>query len=154
MNRVKRSEVTTAKTGNIVSIDVLSESLSLLFILFGNRVIELVIFLELIHDRLVLKTSNLVERISILSQNENKSNIGRLLQEILNKNNSEREVSDNQTVAMSFPLKQARENFEKSYLLNQLRRNKGNISKTAEFIGMERSALHRKLKSLGIKGIN
>jgi two-component system nitrogen regulation response regulator NtrX len=55
---------------------------------------------------------------------------------------------------MSYPLKQARENFEKYYLLNQLKKNKGNISKTAEFIGMERSALHRKLKSLGIKGIN
>jgi two-component system nitrogen regulation response regulator NtrX len=55
---------------------------------------------------------------------------------------------------MSYPLKQARENFEKHYLLNQLKKNKGNISKTAEFIGMERSALHRKLKSLGIKGIN
>ena len=55
---------------------------------------------------------------------------------------------------MSFPLKQARENFEKNYLLTQLKKNKGNISKTAEFIGMERSALHRKLKSLGIKGIN
>ena len=39
-------------------------------------------------------------------------------------------------------------------LNNQLKKNKGNISKTAEFIGMERSALHRKLKSLGIKGIN
>ena len=37
---------------------------------------------------------------------------------------------------------------------NQLKKNKGNVSKTAEFIGMERSALHRKLKSLGIKGIN
>ena len=44
--------------------------------------------------------------------------------------------------------------FEKNYLLTQLKKNKGNISKTAEFIGMERSALHRKLKSLGIKGIN
>ena len=58
------------------------------------------------------------------------------------------------TVSLSFPLKQARENFEKSYLLNQLKKNKGNVSKTAEFIGMERSAPHRKLKSLGIKGIN
>ena len=57
-------------------------------------------------------------------------------------------------ISMSYPLKQARENFEKHYLLNQLKKNKGNISKTAEFIGMERSALHRKLKSLGIKGIN
>jgi len=39
-------------------------------------------------------------------------------------------------------------------LASQLKRNKGNISKTAEFVGMERSALHRKLKSLGIKGFN
>ena len=100
----------------------------------------------------VRELRNLVERISILSQNENKSNITRLLHEILNKNSSQN-LSD-PTVSMSYPLKQARENFEKNYLLNQLRKNKGNISKTAEFIGMERSALHRKLKSLGIKGIN
>ena len=100
----------------------------------------------------VRELRNLVERISILSQNENKSNITRLLHEILNKNSSQN-ISD-PTVSMSYPLKQARENFEKNYLLNQLRKNKGNISKTAEFIGMERSALHRKLKSLGIKGIN
>ena len=55
---------------------------------------------------------------------------------------------------MSFPLKEAREEFEKRYLSNQLKKNHGNISKTADQIGMERSALHRKLKSLGIKGIN
>ena len=60
----------------------------------------------------------------------------------------------NPNISLSYPLKQARENFEKNYLLSQLKKNKGNISKTAEFIGMERSALHRKLKSLGIKGIN
>ncbi len=100
----------------------------------------------------VRELRNLVERVSILSQNENKSKIGRLLHEILNKKSSE-EV-DNPNVSLTFPLKQARENFEKTYLLNQLKKNKGNISKTAEFIGMERSALHRKLKSLGIKGIN
>ena len=100
----------------------------------------------------VRELRNLVERISILSQNENKSNITRLLNEILNKNSSQN-IND-PTVSMSYPLKQARENFEKNYLLNQLKKNKGNISKTAEFIGMERSALHRKLKSLGIKGIN
>jgi len=100
----------------------------------------------------VRELRNLVERVSILSQNENKSNIGRLLHEILSKNSSE--SLDNPSVSMSYPLKQARENFEKNYLLAQLRKNKGNISKTAEFIGMERSALHRKLKSLGIKGIN
>ena len=95
---------------------------------------------------------NLVERISILSQNENKANIGRFLNEILSKNSSDN--MQDASVSLSFPLKQARENFEKSYLLNQLKKNKGNVSKTAEFIGMERSALHRKLKSLGIKGIN
>ena len=100
----------------------------------------------------VRELRNLVERVSILSQNENKSKIGRLLHEILNKKSSE-EV-DNPNISLTFPLKQARENFEKTYLLNQLKKNKGNISKTAEFIGMERSALHRKLKSLGIKGIN
>ncbi len=54
----------------------------------------------------------------------------------------------------SIPLKEARENFEKTYLSSQLKKFKGNIAKTANFIGMERSALHRKLKSLGIKGIN
>ena len=100
----------------------------------------------------VRELRNLVERVSILSQNENKSNIGRLLHEILSKNTSD--DTENTSVSMSYPLKQARENFEKNYLLTQLKKNKGNISKTAEFIGMERSALHRKLKSLGIKGIN
>ena len=100
----------------------------------------------------VRELRNLVERVSILSQNENKSNVGRLLHEILNKNSSQ--DIGNVNVSMSYPLKQARENFEKNYLLTQLKKNKGNISKTAEFIGMERSALHRKLKSLGIKGIN
>ena len=100
----------------------------------------------------VRELRNLVERVSILSQNENKSNIGRLLHEILSKNTSD--DTENTSVSMSYPLKQARENFEKNYLLTQLKKNRGNISKTAEFIGMERSALHRKLKSLGIKGIN
>ena len=94
----------------------------------------------------------MVERISILSQNENKSNVGRLLHEILSKNSSDN-IEEN-VISTAYPLKQARENFEKNYLLTQLKKNKGNISKTAEFIGMERSALHRKLKELGIKGIN
>jgi two-component system nitrogen regulation response regulator NtrX len=51
---------------------------------------------------------------------------------------------------LSFPLREARENFEKEYLSQQVQRFNGNISQTAEFIGMERSALHRKLKSLEI----
>jgi len=48
------------------------------------------------------------------------------------------------------PLREARERFERDYLLAQISRFGGNISRTAEFIGMERSALHRKLKSLGV----
>jgi two-component system nitrogen regulation response regulator NtrX len=53
---------------------------------------------------------------------------------------------------MSLPLREAREIFEREYLMAQIARFSGNISRTAEFIGMERSALHRKLKSLGVGG--
>jgi two-component system nitrogen regulation response regulator NtrX len=51
---------------------------------------------------------------------------------------------------MGLPLRDAREMFEREYLLAQISRFGGNISRTAEFVGMERSALHRKLKALGI----
>jgi two-component system, NtrC family, nitrogen regulation response regulator NtrX len=51
---------------------------------------------------------------------------------------------------MGVPLREARENFEREYLRVQIRRFSGNISRTASFIGMERSALHRKLKLLGM----
>ena len=47
-------------------------------------------------------------------------------------------------------LREARETFEREYLRVQIRRFSGNISRTASFIGMERSALHRKLKTLGL----
>jgi two-component system nitrogen regulation response regulator NtrX len=53
---------------------------------------------------------------------------------------------------MGVPLREARENFEREYLRVQIRRFSGNISRTATFIGMERSALHRKLKLLGMVG--
>ena len=51
---------------------------------------------------------------------------------------------------MSMPLREAREIFEREYLVAQISRFGGNISKTAEFVGMERSALHRKLRTLGV----
>jgi Response regulator containing CheY-like receiver, AAA-type ATPase, and DNA-binding domains len=54
------------------------------------------------------------------------------------------------TAIMGAPLREARENFEREYLRIQIKRFSGNISRTAAFIGMERSALHRKLKSLGL----
>jgi len=97
----------------------------------------------------VRELRNLVERIAILSPNEN---INKIVKESLKKVSIDQlDVSEKN---FSFPLKEARENFEKFYLTSQLKRFKGNISKTADFVGMERSALHRKLKTLGIKGIN
>jgi two-component system nitrogen regulation response regulator NtrX len=51
---------------------------------------------------------------------------------------------------IAMPLREAREHFERQYLTAQISRFGGNISRTASFIGMERSALHRKLKSLGV----
>ena len=56
--------------------------------------------------------------------------------------------------SLSVPLKEAREKFEREYLSIQLKKFKGNISKTANFVGMDRTALHRKLKGLGIKEFN
>jgi len=101
----------------------------------------------------VRELRNLVERVTILSINEKKEDVNKLLSELLNKSSMrEKKLSINDT--LSVPLKEAREQFEKEYLISQLRKNHGNISKTADFIGMERSALHRKLRSLGIKGIN
>ena len=52
----------------------------------------------------------------------------------------------------SMSLREAREHFERAYLQAQLQRFGGNISRTADFVGMERSALHRKLKTLGLHG--
>ena len=97
---------------------------------------------------------NLIERVTILSLHEGKKNTDKLLTDIL-KENPESLNNDNMlNNTLTYPLKEAREHFEKTYLINQLQKNFGNISKTADFIGMERSALHRKLKSLGIKGLN
>jgi two-component system nitrogen regulation response regulator NtrX len=53
---------------------------------------------------------------------------------------------------MALPLRDAREIFEREYLIAQINRFSGNISRTAEFVGMERTALHRKLKMLGVGG--
>ena len=102
----------------------------------------------------VRELRNLVERITILSSNESKEKINNLINDILNP--SSKIEADKNILEQSFqsPLKEAREHFEKEYLTTQLKKHHGNISKTADFIGMERSALHRKLKSLGIKGIN
>jgi two-component system nitrogen regulation response regulator NtrX len=59
-------------------------------------------------------------------------------------------ISTTSMAIMGSPLREARESFEREYLKIQIRRFSGNISRTASFIGMERSALHRKLKALGL----
>ena len=68
-------------------------------------------------------------------------------------NNNDLNSAFDQKNVISMPIKNAREAFEKNYLSSQLKRFNGNISKTANFIGMERSALHRKLKQLKIMDI-
>jgi len=102
----------------------------------------------------VRELRNLVERITILSSNESKKRINKIIDDVLNP--ASRIEGNKNLLDQSFqsPLKEAREYFEREYLATQLKKHHGNISKTADFIGMERSALHRKLKSLGIKGIN
>ena len=101
----------------------------------------------------VRELRNLVERITILSVNEKKIDVNNLVKDAILQKNLKSETDSYENV-LSYPLKEAREKFEKDYLTSQIKKHKGNISKTAEFVGMERSALHRKLKTLGIKGVN
>ena len=98
----------------------------------------------------VRELRNLIERIAILSP-ETPDKISNIIKESLKTPDFTDEMSEN---SLSIPLKEARENFEKEYLTTQLKKFNNNITKTANFIGMERSALYRKLKSLGIKELN
>ncbi|MCM2453235.1 nitrogen assimilation response regulator NtrX [Agrobacterium vitis] len=94
---------------------------------------------------------NNIERLLILTQNDGAdvpinaemlpTDLGEMLPKVSGR-------SDYQI--MTLPLREAREMFERDYLIAQINRFGGNISRTAEFVGMERSALHRKLKSLGV----
>jgi len=98
----------------------------------------------------VRELRNLIDRIAILSP-DNDDKISNIIKESLKTPDIATETPEN---SLSIPLKEARENFEKEYLTTQLKKFNGNISKTADFIGMERSALHRKLKGLGIRELN
>ena len=102
----------------------------------------------------VRELRNLVERITILSSNEGKEKINNIINDILSPVSKITADKNILSQSLQSPLKEAREYFEKEYLTTQLKKHHGNISKTADFIGMERSALHRKLKLLGIKGLN
>ena len=99
----------------------------------------------------VRQLRNIIERTIILAPGDRVSciDVDLLPPEILDHQNA----MGGSTAAMAImgsPLREARESFEREYLKIQIRRFSGNISRTASFIGMERSALHRKLKALGI----
>ncbi len=99
----------------------------------------------------VRELRNLIERIAILSPGDNQDKIINIIKESLSKSLQENfSVTD----TLAVPLREARETFEKEYLISQIKKFGGNISKTAKFVGMERSALHRKLKILGVKDLN
>ena len=98
----------------------------------------------------VRELRNMIERIAIL-QPDTKDKVSNIIKESLKTDNLSEKIKEN---SLSVPLKEAREKFEKEYLTIQLKKFNGNISKTANFVGMERSALHRKLKVLGIKEFN
>ncbi|MEO9820795.1 MAG: sigma-54 dependent transcriptional regulator [Paracoccaceae bacterium] len=96
----------------------------------------------------VRQLKNMIERVLILGDNAGPIEVKELPGE-------EERVSEEGRVVLSgalatLPLREAREAFEREYLLTQINRFGGNISRTASFVGMERSALHRKLKSLGV----
>jgi two-component system nitrogen regulation response regulator NtrX len=97
----------------------------------------------------VRQLRNVVERTVILAPGDRigRIDIDLLPAEVLGEQG---EGSAGTSAIMGAPLREARETFEREYLRVQIRRFSGNISRTATFIGMERSALHRKLKLLGI----
>lgn len=103
----------------------------------------------------VTQIKNFVEWLYILVKSSNKeinlitSNM--LPNDLLHEKKDTTNLNEKNKSVMNLPIKDARKHFEKQYLINQVNRFGGNISKTANFIGMERSALHRKIKDIGIK---
>ncbi len=100
----------------------------------------------------VRQLKNVVERVLILGDSSDAISAKELP-------SSEEPAEEEGRVVLSgglatLPLREARELFEREYLLTQINRFGGNISRTASFVGMERSALHRKLKSLGVSTTN
>jgi two-component system nitrogen regulation response regulator NtrX len=97
----------------------------------------------------VRQLRNVVERTIILTPRER---LGRIEADMLPGEVVSGRINGDNTMPslMGVPLREARENFEREYLRVQIKRFSGNISRTASFIGMERSALHRKLKLLGM----
>ena len=100
----------------------------------------------------IRQLKNMVERVLILGDGQGDVSIEDLPSETKSTNENLNNVASGPIATM--PLREAREAFEREYLITQINRFNGNISKTAKFVGMERSALHRKLKSLGVVSIS
>jgi two-component system, NtrC family, nitrogen regulation response regulator NtrX len=101
----------------------------------------------------VRELRNLVERLLIMAPGDANTAIGiDMLPPELGNNKLGITPGSDDTEFINLPLREAREAFERDYLQAQISRYGGNISRTASFVGMERSALHRKLKSLGLGG--
>ena len=99
----------------------------------------------------VRQLKNIIEQIMILETGDRSSVItADMIPSEAGASNSVMSGKNDQAEIMTLSLRDARERFEKEYLEAQVNRFGGNISRTASFVGMERSALHRKLKSLGI----
>lgn len=99
----------------------------------------------------VRQLRNNVERVMILAGGEPEAVItANMLPQDVGSMVPTMPTSNNGEHIMGLPLREAREVFERDYLIAQISRFSGNISRTAEFVGMERSALHRKLKALGV----
>ncbi len=103
----------------------------------------------------VRQLRNCIEHMMLTSHagNSDALTLEHLPKEIISDTDVAENVGESRHI-MSLPLRDARECFERDYLIAQIDRFSGNISRTAEFVGMERSALHRKMKSLGISGGN
>ena len=100
----------------------------------------------------VRQLKNLVERVLILGDGNGPIEARELPADVGGETDEGRVVLSGALATL--PLREAREAFEREYLLTQINRFGGNISRTASFVGMERSALHRKLKSLGVVTAN
>jgi two-component system nitrogen regulation response regulator NtrX len=97
----------------------------------------------------IRQLKNIIERVLILGPDKGEVEAKELPQAGGGSDESESGLTIGGTLA-TLPLREARELFEREYLMTQINRFGGNISRTASFVGMERSALHRKLKSLGV----
>jgi two-component system nitrogen regulation response regulator NtrX len=99
----------------------------------------------------VRQLRNMVERVMILTDGEASAVVSAdMLPDDAGNSAGFASSGNNGEHFMSLPLREAREIFEREYLMAQINRFGGNISRTAEFVGMERSALHRKLRALGV----